>query len=70
MAGHYLKTAEDYLVAKFTGETKGGDAGVEYRFLKGPQYKGQDLKFGKDVFDAHGLEVYEYNMKQYFNIHK
>lgn len=69
MAGHYLKTAEDYLGAKLTGESKGGDAGVEYRFLKGPQYKGQDLKFGKDVFDAHGLEVYEYNMKQYSKTH-
>lgn len=70
MAGHYLKTAEDYLIAKVTGQSKGGDAGVEYRFLKGPQYKGQDLKFGKDVFDAHGLDVYEYNMKQYFTTNK
>lgn len=70
MAGHYTKTAQDYLLAKISGESKGGDAGVEYRYLKGPQYKGQDLKFGKDVFDAHGLEVYQYNMKQYFNTHK
>lgn len=70
MAGHYTKTAQDYLLAKFSGESKGGDAGVEYRYLKGTQYKGQDLKFGKDVFDAHGLEVYQYNMKQYFNTHK
>ena len=70
MAGHYLKTAEDYFLAKITGNSKGGDAGVEYRVLKGPQYKGQDYKFGKDVFDAHGLDVYQYNMKQYFNTHK
>ena len=66
----YIKTAADYFAEKLTGEAKGGDAKVEYRFLKGTQYHGQNLSFGKDIFDAHGLEVYCYNMQKYFETHQ
>ena len=62
----YIEAAASYFATKLTGQNKGGDSKVIYRFLKGPQYEGQDFKFGKDVFDAHGLEVYQRNMQQYF----
>lgn len=40
---------------------------MEYRRLEGNNYKeGQELKAGKDVFDAHGLGVYMRNIKTYF----
>ena len=62
----YIKTASGYFMRKLTGQNEGGDAHVEYRFLNGSQYEGQELKFGKDVFAAHGLDAYSLNMKTYF----
>lgn len=63
------RTALDYFSEKISGQSKGGDAKVEYRFLKGDQYKGQQPGSGKDIFAAHGLEVYTENMKNYFKSH-
>ena len=62
----YITAASSYFSTILTGNNKGGDSKVEYRYLKGVQYEGQDLKFGKDVFDAHGLEIYQRNIQQYF----
>ena len=62
----YLSAAASYFSTMITGNNKGGDTRIEYRTLKGPQYEGQEIKFGKDVFDAHGLEVYQRNIKKYF----
>ena len=64
----YIGAAASYFSTMLSGQNKGGDSKVEYRFLKGPQYEGQELKFGKDVFDAHGLEVYQRNMQKYFEV--
>ncbi len=61
----YIDMASSYLSTLFTGNNKGGDTKVDYRPLEGKQYEGQDLKFGKDVFDAHGLDVYMHNIQQY-----
>ena len=62
----YINAASSYFSTILTGNNIGGDSKVEYRYLKGAQYEGQGFKFGKDVFDAHGLEIYERNIKQYF----
>ena len=62
----YVNAASSYFSTILTGNNKGGDSKVEYRYLKGTQYEGQDYKFGKDVFDAHGLEIYQRNMQQFF----
>lgn len=69
MAGardQYISAASSYFSTILTGNNEGGDSKVEYRYLKGSQYKGQELKFGKDVFDAHGFEIYQQNMQQFF----
>lgn len=65
----YIKTATDYFKAKLTGTGKGGDTGVEYRFLAGENYGGQTFSFGKDIFNSHGLEVYTNNMSKYLVNH-
>lgn len=65
----YMKTAEDYFILKLTGQNKGGDTKVEYRFLMGSQYAGQVPEVG-DIFDAHGLDTYIQNMKTYFDTQK
>lgn len=41
---------------------------VEYRFLSGPQYKGQKMEFNAKVFDAHDLSTYFENMEIYFRL--
>lgn len=68
----YITSASDYFTLKLTGQGKGGDAKVEYRFLKGPQYGhiGQEFVFTKDeFFNAHGIDAYFANMKTYFKTH-
>jgi len=39
---------------------------IQYKKLKGNQYKGQEYKFGLDFFEAHSLESYFYNIKKYY----
>lgn len=61
----YIDMAISYLTMLVTGRNQGGDTKVEYRSLKGTQYKGQELQGGKKVFDAHGLDVYQQNIHEY-----
>ena len=63
----YINMATSYLSTLVDGRNQGGDTKVEYRRLEGNNYKeGQELKAGKDVFDAHGLGVYMRNIQTYF----
>ncbi len=65
----YSKTISGYFIRKLSGQNEGGEAKVEYRFLKGSQYEGQVPEV-TNVFAAHGLDAYSRNMIRYFQTTK
>jgi tetratricopeptide (TPR) repeat protein len=41
------------------------DGKIQYRKLEGKQYKGQNYQFNENFFEAHNLDTYFYNIRQY-----
>jgi tetratricopeptide (TPR) repeat protein len=65
-----LLTSAEHAANQLTGTHRGGDAAVEYRLLKGPEYAGQTINLDKTIFEAHDLvRSYLPNIGSYFKSH-
>ncbi len=42
------------------------DGKIQYRKLEGKQYKGQNYQFNSNFFEAHDLDTYFYNIREYY----
>ncbi len=67
-----LLTAAEHAANLIAGNHQGGDARVEFRLMKGPEYASQSQSFhlDKGIFDAHDLaKAYLPNISSYFSSH-